>query len=123
MRKFLYTFLHILSAPFRFILWLLQGIYDWLLNLSKEIKNFFTEEVENAPLPDTLSKTMENPQELLVHFDALRKHLVPLHQPTIRGRCGVAAVGFGCHACTRPNLGIGANRHRRDVNVDDDSWR
>ncbi len=76
MRKFLYTFLHILSAPFRFILWLLQGIYGWLLNLSQEIKNFFTEEVEDAPLPDTLTKTMENPQELLVHFDALRKHLV-----------------------------------------------
>ncbi len=47
-----------------------------MLNLSKEIKNFFTEEVEDAPLPDTLTKTMENPQELLVHFDALRKHLV-----------------------------------------------
>ena len=76
MRKFLSTLLHILSAPFRFILWLLQGIYNWLLNLSKEIKNFFTEEVEDAPLPDTLTKTMENPQELLVHFDALRKHLV-----------------------------------------------
>jgi sec-independent protein translocase protein TatC len=76
MRKFLYTFLHILSAPFRFILWLLQGIYGWLLNLSKEIKNFLTEEVEDSPLPDTLTKTMENPQELLVHFDALRKHLV-----------------------------------------------
>ena len=76
MRKFLYTFLHILSAPFRFILWLLQGIYGWLLNLSKEIKNFFTEEVEDSPLPDTLTKTMGNPQELLVHFDALRKHLV-----------------------------------------------
>ncbi len=76
MRKFLYTFLHILSAPFRFFLWLWQGIYGWLLNLSQEIKIFFTEEVEDAPLPDTLTKTMENPQELLVHFDALRKHLV-----------------------------------------------
>ncbi|MFC2043428.1 twin-arginine translocase subunit TatC [Chloroflexota bacterium] len=76
MRKFLSTVWHILSAPFRFILWLLRGIYGWLLNLSKEIKNFFTEEVEDAPLPDTLTKTMENPQELLVHFNALRKHLV-----------------------------------------------
>ena len=76
MRKFLYTFLHILSAPFRFILWLLQGIYGWLLNLSKGSKNFFTEEVEDAPLSDTLTKTMGNPQELLVHFDALRRHLV-----------------------------------------------
>jgi sec-independent protein translocase protein TatC len=76
MRKSLYTFLHILSAPFRFFLWLWQIIYGWLLNLSQEIKTFFTEEVEDAPLPDTLSKTMENPQELLVHFDALRKHLV-----------------------------------------------
>ena len=76
MRKFLYTLWHILSAPFRFISWLVHGIYGWLLNLSKEIKKFFTEEVEDAPLPDTLTKTIENPQELLVHFDALRKHLV-----------------------------------------------
>ena len=76
MRKFLYSLWHILSAPFRFFSWLLHVIYGWFINLSKKIKNFFTEEVEDAPLPDTLTKTMENPQELLVHFDALRRHLI-----------------------------------------------
>ena len=40
------------------------------------IKKFFTEEVEDTPLPETLSKTMENPQELFIHLDALRKHLL-----------------------------------------------
>ncbi|MFC2052683.1 twin-arginine translocase subunit TatC [Chloroflexota bacterium] len=76
MRKFFYTLWRVLSAPFRFLLWLLRGIYGWLLNLSQVINKFFTEEVEDAPLPDTLTKTLENPQELLVHIDALRKHLV-----------------------------------------------
>jgi sec-independent protein translocase protein TatC len=41
----------------------------------KKVQDFFTEEVEDTPLPDTLSKTMENPTELFVHLDALRKHL------------------------------------------------
>jgi len=42
----------------------------------KNIKNFFTEEIEDTPLPETLSKTMENPQDLFIHLDALRKHLL-----------------------------------------------
>ena len=45
------------------------------MNFFKKIQDFFTEEVEDTPLPDTLSKTMENPTELFVHLDALRKHL------------------------------------------------
>jgi sec-independent protein translocase protein TatC len=42
----------------------------------RNLKEFFTAEVEDTPLPDTLSKTMENPQDVLVHLDALRKHLL-----------------------------------------------
>jgi len=45
------------------------------MSFIKKVQDFFTEEVEDTPLPDTLSKTMENPTELFVHLDALRKHL------------------------------------------------
>ena len=45
------------------------------MSFIKKIQDFFTEEVEDTPLPDTLSKTMENPTELFVHLDAMRKHL------------------------------------------------
>lgn len=47
-----------------------------MASIFKRIQNFFTQEVEDTPLPDTLAKTMENPGELLVHLDALRKHLL-----------------------------------------------
>ena len=40
------------------------------------LKKFFTEEIEDTPLPETLAKTMENPQDLFTHLDALRKHLL-----------------------------------------------
>jgi len=46
------------------------------MSIIKKVQDFFTEEVEDTPLPDTLSKTMENPTELFVHLDALRKHLL-----------------------------------------------
>lgn len=45
------------------------------MSFIKKVQDFFTEEVEDTPLPDTLSKTIENPTELFVHLDALRKHL------------------------------------------------
>ena len=34
------------------------------------------EEIEDTPLPETLSKTIENPEELFSHLDALRKHFL-----------------------------------------------
>ncbi len=76
MRKFLRALQRILLAPFRFILWLLRGIARWFSNLKTEIQEFFTEEPEDTPLPDAFAKTMENPMGLLVHLDALRKHLM-----------------------------------------------
>lgn len=41
-----------------------------------EIKTFLTEEPEDTPLGDSLEKAVNNPQSLLVHLDALRKHLL-----------------------------------------------
>jgi len=40
-----------------------------------EIRTFLSEEPEDTPLGDSLEKAVQNPQSLLVHLDALRKHL------------------------------------------------
>jgi sec-independent protein translocase protein TatC len=47
-----------------------------LAALRRRLHTFFTEEVEDEPLPDAFAKTIENPQGVLVHLDALRKHLL-----------------------------------------------
>jgi sec-independent protein translocase protein TatC len=41
----------------------------------REIKSFLSDEPEDTPLGDSLEKAINNPQSLLVHLDALRKHL------------------------------------------------
>ena len=75
MGNILRTLWRIITAPFRFIFWILRSIAGWFSNLYQEIRSFFIEEVEDAPVGDAVSKAVENPQEILVHLDALRKHL------------------------------------------------
>jgi sec-independent protein translocase protein TatC len=76
MRNSLRTIWRIITAPFRFIRWLLRGIIRWFTNTVENIRIFFTEEPEDEPLPDTFAKTIDNPMGLLEHLDALRKHLL-----------------------------------------------
>jgi sec-independent protein translocase protein TatC len=76
MRKTLKTLWRIITAPFRFIFWLFRGFYRWISNLIGEIRAFFTEEVEDTPVGDAVSKAVERPQELLFHLNVLRKHLM-----------------------------------------------
>lgn len=66
----------IILAPFRFIFWIIKSILRWISNVGADIHAFFTEEPEDAPLPDAFAKTVENPMGLLEHVDALRKHLL-----------------------------------------------
>jgi sec-independent protein translocase protein TatC len=47
----------------------------WIKGIVQEIRKFFMEEPEDAPLGDSLQKAVNDPQSLLVHVDALRKHL------------------------------------------------
>lgn len=75
MRSILRAFWLILTAPFRFVIWILRTITRWVTVIANEIRLLFTSEVEDEPLPDTLAKTIENPAGLLEHVDALRKHL------------------------------------------------
>jgi sec-independent protein translocase protein TatC len=51
-------------------------IRDRFSSTYQNISNFLNEEPEDEPLPDTFTKTMENPAGLLEHLDALRKHLL-----------------------------------------------
>jgi sec-independent protein translocase protein TatC len=64
------------TAPFRLISWFFRSIGRWLASIAASFHTFFTEEPEDEPLPDTFARTIENPQGLLVHLDALRKHLL-----------------------------------------------
>lgn len=70
------TLRFILLAPFHIVFFIVGGVLRWVRNLGEEIKVFFSEEPEDSPLPDALAKTVENPYGLLVHLDALRKHLL-----------------------------------------------
>ena len=75
MRNLLRNLWRIVTTPFRIIFWILRPIGRGINNVSREIHGFFSEEVEDAPVGDALSKAWDHPQELLVHIDALRKHL------------------------------------------------
>jgi sec-independent protein translocase protein TatC len=76
MRNFIRFFWRILTAPFRFVFWIVRTIAGWFRNKAAEINAFFMEDIEDAPVGDALSKAMEHPQDLLIHLDALRKHLL-----------------------------------------------
>lgn len=76
MRKFLRATWRFITAPFRFIGWIIRSISRILSQATRKVKNFFTEEVEDTPISDTFAKSIENPMDLLYHLDALRKHLV-----------------------------------------------
>jgi sec-independent protein translocase protein TatC len=64
MRILLRAIWNLVLAPFR-----------WLRNMANEIRSFLSDEPEDAPLGDSLEKAVNNPQSLLVHLNALRKHL------------------------------------------------
>lgn len=64
MRILLRGIKNLILAPFR-----------WLRTMINEVKSFLSEEPEDTPLGDSLEKAVNNPQSLLIHLDALRKHL------------------------------------------------
>jgi sec-independent protein translocase protein TatC len=76
MRKFFSNLWRIIATPFRIIFWIFRRFVRGLKNVGSEISSFFADEVEDAPVGDALSKAWEHPNELLVHIDALRKHLL-----------------------------------------------
>jgi sec-independent protein translocase protein TatC len=65
------AFVNVITAPFRFVRWIFRGIAKFF----RDINNFFNQDVEDAPLPDAVAKTLESPGDILPHLDALRRHL------------------------------------------------
>ena len=76
MRRLLRAFWNVVTSPFRFIKWLVVSIARAVHGLLQKLGAFFTEEEEDTPLLDAFAKTVENPQGLLEHVDALRHHLL-----------------------------------------------
>jgi sec-independent protein translocase protein TatC len=64
MRTLLRIVWRILTLPFR-----------WARNVTREIRQFLTEVPEDTPLSDSIQKAVENPGDILVHLNALRKHI------------------------------------------------
>jgi sec-independent protein translocase protein TatC len=75
MRNALRTLWRLITSPFRLVFWIVRTITRWIAGITDQVRDLFTTEVEDEPLPDTLAKTMENPMGLLEHLNALRKHL------------------------------------------------
>ena len=65
------AFVNLITAPFRFVRW----IYRRIAGFFQRINRFFNEDVEDAPLPDAVAKTLESPGDILPHLNALRMHL------------------------------------------------
>lgn len=48
--------------------------FRWLRTMFAEIKSFLSDEPEDTPLGDSLEKAVNNPESILAHLGALRKH-------------------------------------------------
>ncbi len=64
MRRFFTSIWRVFTAPFR-----------WIGKIVGNVRAFFMDEPEDAPLPDAFAKAIQQPVGILEHLDALRKHL------------------------------------------------
>jgi sec-independent protein translocase protein TatC len=77
MRKLFHAIWKIVTAPFRFFVWIVRSIGRTLNKGAQNVSSYFKEEeIEDAPIGDTLAATIENPRALLPHINALRMHLL-----------------------------------------------
>jgi sec-independent protein translocase protein TatC len=70
-----------------------------------EVKTFLSEEPEDTPLGDSLEKAVNNPQSLLVHLDALRKHL--LRAALVLAMATILAFAFASQIIDLLSLPVG----------------
>jgi len=64
MRRFFQRLWRFITSPFR-----------WIGRIFSNIGAFFTEEPEEAPLPDAFAKAVQQPVGILEHINDLRKHI------------------------------------------------
>ena len=75
MRQFFRTLWLVITAPFRFLIWLFKKITNSIRNFFLQFRDFFANEPEDEPIGETIGKVAQDPRGLLPHLDALRKHL------------------------------------------------
>jgi sec-independent protein translocase protein TatC len=60
---------------FRLLWSLLTFPFRWIRTIIRESNAFFAEEPEDTPLVESFQKAVENPTDILVHLDVLRRHV------------------------------------------------
>lgn len=79
MRKFFRSIWWVITAPFRFIFWIIERIELWFKAVFESIKKVFTAEPDDKPITDTVGMAFDDPKEfgyaLFDHLNDLRKHL------------------------------------------------
>ena len=81
MRLFFQSIKNLFLLPFR-----------WLQSVFSEIKSFLSDEPEDTPLGDSLEKAVNNPESLLVHLGALRRHF--FRAALVMGMATILAFAF-----------------------------
>src|SRR4030043_672544 len=77
MRKLLRSIWHFITTPVRFNTRVIHRIKTSYKQGSQSISSYFKdEELDDTPIAESLSATIENPKALLPHLNALRKHLL-----------------------------------------------
>jgi len=65
MRKWLRAIWRLVTRPFR-----------WIKKTTQGFQKFITTEPEDTPVGDSFQKALDQPDEILVHLDAFRKHIL-----------------------------------------------
>jgi sec-independent protein translocase protein TatC len=77
MRKLLRSIWNFITYPARLIVRFVRRFSTFISRGSQSINSYFSdEELDDTPITESLSTTIENPKALLPHINALRKHLL-----------------------------------------------
>jgi sec-independent protein translocase protein TatC len=75
MRKILENIWFIIKLPFLIVRWITRQLFRWGRNTYQTIHFLLTEEEEDLPIEETLTKTIQNPSGIFEHINDLRKHI------------------------------------------------
>jgi len=77
MRKLLRSIWNFITYPVRILIRFVRRLSTYISRGSQSINSYFSdEELDDTPITESLSTTIENPKALLPHINALRKHLL-----------------------------------------------
>lgn len=68
MKKLFQGIVRVITFPFR-------TLWGWISKFVKAVQVFFKEEPDDAPVGDSIQQAFEEPQSVLEHVNALRRHL------------------------------------------------